>query len=333
MIMTSLSLLFKVVSFELLDYIIKYLIIILQGVGWLLMISVLCSGVLCFIRFVNSRTPSVFNIILFTLLAFYLLLPISDQANILICSNESLYIISSPLEPEITGRALKVVGCTALVVWGEPGTLGTSFDILWSAAERALWVIDRVPPYLLGVIVGLLLSDGSIRIVRRGVNAYLQFRQSMSHFPYFMLVWNFLAPLCQGMFRIYTLTVKGTVCYAVRFHTRSLPFLTELYTLFYVNGVKVIPDGPIMYDLLTPIALAHWIIGDGTWQSSGLLLCADSFTQADNIKLIGILKIRYDLDCTLHASNRIYILARSIPRLRSIVLPYMDPSMLYKLGL
>src|SRR4051812_7485032 len=123
MIMTSLSLLFNVVSFELLDYIIKYLIIILQGVGWLLMISVL-SGVLCFIRFVNSRTPSVFNIILFTLLAFYLLLLlISDQANILICSNESAYIISSPLEPSITGKALKVVGCLALVVWGTMGTL------------------------------------------------------------------------------------------------------------------------------------------------------------------------------------------------------------------
>jgi hypothetical protein len=138
MIMTLLSLIFNVVSFELLDYIIFYLIIILQGVGWLLMISVLGSGVLCFIRFVNSRTPSVFNIILFTLLAFYLLLLlISDQANILICSNESAYILSSPLEPSITGKALKVVECLALVVWGTIGTLGTSFGERWSAAERA----------------------------------------------------------------------------------------------------------------------------------------------------------------------------------------------------
>src|SRR4051812_6785578 len=157
MIMTLLSLLFNVVSFELLDYIIFYLIIILQGVGWLLMISVLCSGVLCFIRFVNLRTPSVFNIILFTLLAFYLLLLlISDQANILICSNESAYIISSPLEPSITGRALKVVGCTALVVWGAIGTLGTSFSQRWTVADRSLWTLDKVPPYLLSVIVGLI---------------------------------------------------------------------------------------------------------------------------------------------------------------------------------
>jgi LAGLIDADG DNA endonuclease family/Cytochrome b/b6/petB len=120
-----------------------------------------------------------------------------------------------------------------LVIWGEPGTLGTSFNIRWSAAERAAWVIDRVPPYLLSVIVGLILSDGSIRIVRGRINALLQFGQSMSHFAYFYCVFWLCAPLCQGMFRIFTQRVNGTVCYAVRFHTRSLPFLTEKLFILY----------------------------------------------------------------------------------------------------
>jgi len=155
----------------------------------------------------------------------------------------------------------------------------------------------------------------------------------MSHFAYFYSVFWLCAPLCQGMFRIFTHTVRGTVCYAVRFQTRALPFLTELHTLFYVNGVKVIPDVLIMYYLLTPIALAHWIIGDGTQISSGLILCTDSFPIEDNIKLINILIVRYQLDCSLHSTNRIYIRAASMPRLRSIVLPYMDSFMHYKLGL
>jgi hypothetical protein len=49
--------------------------------------------------------------------------------------------------------------------------------------------------------------------------------------------------------------------------TRSLPCFTQLHSLFYVkrnNGVvdiKVIPSD--IYDLLTPAALAHWIMGDG----------------------------------------------------------------------
>jgi len=56
----------------------------------------------------------------------------------------------------------------ALVIWGEPGTLGTSFNIRWTTAERAAWVIDRVPPYLLAVIVGLIFSDCHLWIVRGG---------------------------------------------------------------------------------------------------------------------------------------------------------------------
>jgi len=191
-----------------------------------------------------------------------------------------------------------------------------------------------VPPYLLGVIVGLIISDGNLLLKPRAVNAYLQFQQSMSHFPYFYKAFWLCAPLCQGMFKFGTKLLNGTVYYFVRFHTRSLPFLTELHTLFYVNGVKVIPDVLIMYYLLTPIALAHWIMGDGFWDHPGVVLCTDSFSIEDNVKLINILKDRYQLDCTLRSSsNRIYIRAASMPRLRSIVLPYMDYSMLYKIGL
>jgi hypothetical protein len=172
-----------------------------------------------------------------------------------------------------------------------------------------------------------------LRILRGGVNALLQFKQSMSHFPYFTVFLDLCPPLCQSMFKFGTSLRKGTVCSSARFDTRSLPFLTELYILFYVDGIKVIPDVGIMYDLLTPEALAHWIMGDGTWRAFGLTLCTDSFSIIDNVKLINILMVRYQLECTLPDNNRIYIKASSMPRLRSIVLPPMDTSMLYKLGL
>jgi hypothetical protein len=88
-----------------------------------------------------------------------------------------------------------------------------------------------------------------------------------------------------------------------------------------------------MYDLLTPEALAHWIIGDGAWDRTGLILCTDSFTIIDSVKLMNILMVRYQLDCTLTSRNRIYIKAASMRHLRAIVLPYMHYSILYKLGL
>ena len=52
---------------------------------------------------------------------------------------------------------------------------------------------------------------------------------------------------------------KGTITYALQFSTRRYQCFSyaELYNLFYINHIKIIPYN--IYDLLTPIALAQWI--------------------------------------------------------------------------
>lgn len=83
----------------------------------------------------------------------------------------------------------------------------------------------------------------------------------------------------------------------VRFYTRSLLCLTDIHSLFYVDKVKIIPYN--IYDLLTPVAVAHWIQGDGTKHGNGLVLCTDSFTIGEVVTLINVLIIRYNLDCSV----------------------------------
>ena len=116
--------------------------------------------------------------------------------------------------------------------------------------------------------------------------------------------------------------------------TRAFSDLTKLYHNFYVNKVKVVPKD--IYNLLTPEALAHFILGDGTNDHGfGLILCTDSFTLQDVIKLMNVLIIKYRLECTLRKQNnnyRIYIRKNSMLLLKSIVKPYFCKSMLYKLG-
>lgn len=127
---------------------------------------------------------------------------------------------------------------------------------------------------------------------------------------------------------------KNTITYSVELHTRALPCFTNLHTLFY-NNKKIIPED--IYNLLDPIALAHWIQGDGKFDRSGLILCTDSYSIQDVLRLINVLIIRYDLKCSIHNPKkghyRIYISKKSIPKLRKLVLPYIVPSMLYKLHL
>lgn len=120
----------------------------------------------------------------------------------------------------------------------------------------------------------------------------------------------------------------------MHFFTRALPCFTELHSLFYHKGVKIIPNN--IYDLLTPVALAHLVKGDGVAKEYGLIICTDSYTISDIIRLMNVLIIKYRLDCRLRyhtpTQPRIYIRERSMPTLRGIVKPFIVESMSYKLG-
>jgi hypothetical protein len=132
-------------------------------------------------------------------------------------------------------------------------------------------------------------------------------------------------------------TGVGKTHYGLNFFTRALPCLTELHSLFYPNGVKIIPEN--IYDLLTPVALAHLIMGDGQSSRHGLILCTNSFSIQDVVRLMNVLMVRYKLDCNIREHRRssgkvehmVYIKHGSMPILRTIVKSYMYPSMLYKL--
>ena len=76
-------------------------------------------------------------------------------------------------------------------------------------------------------------------------------------------------------------------------------------------------------------------MGDGAARKHGLILCTDSYTIFDIVRLMNVLMIKSRLDCTLrhHTSTqlRIYIKEGSMPTLRNIVRPYIFESMLYKI--
>jgi len=98
--------------------------------------------------------------------------------------------------------------------------------------------------------------------------------------------------------------------------------------------------------MLTPVAIAHMIMGDGSvklkpcgMRNGGvLILCTNSYSLEDIVRLMNVLMIRYRLECTIHLkrqnnkiSHMIYIRQGSMPSLLNIVSPFMHYSMLYKL--
>jgi len=79
-------------------------------------------------------------------------------------------------------------------------------------------------------------------------------------------------------------------------------------------------------------------MGDGKFLSKGISICTDSYTIQDVVRLMNVLILRYELKCTLHKTNnnkgyRIYISRNSVAWVVKIVLPYLIPSMYYKVGI
>ena len=183
----------------------------------------------------------------------------------------------------------------------------------------------EIPAYQQSVITGLMLSDAWLTFgSKTSKSARLGFKQSLSHSDYYLFVFNILSPYCNSMPKLITSNRNETKTYALQNFTRSLSCLTKLHSLYYPNGIKIIPAD--IYNLLTPIALAHWISGDGTKNRHGLTISTESFSVEDTVRLLNVLMIRYRLDCSLHKHSigySIYIKENSMPLLRTIVQLYM----------
>ena len=161
----------------------------------------------------------------------------------------------------------------------------------------------------------------------------------------------------------------GTRLYALEFLTRVLPCFNQLHSLFYYKGIKLIPNNIYEILTILALARGaaprfylnpwnyphhipqrgiggvgvniktHLIMGDGYVASGGLTLCTNNYSAQDTVRLMNVLIIRYRLKCTVHLKRRpnknsveymIYISKHSMPLLRSIIIPYMHSSMMYK---
>lgn len=224
----------------------------------------------------------------------------------------------------------------SLVVWG------TNLRSLVGTEKFTKQVSNmiKLPVYQKSIIIGLLLSDGWLTFASKThKNARLGFAQSLGNSNYFLYVFFQLSHYCSSSLIIRNRTYRGKENIGLQFFTRSLPCFTELYYWFYLEGIKIIPNN--IYDILTPVALAHWIMGDGQASRHGLVLCTNSYSCQDVVKLINVLMIRYRIECTIHLKRRqnqkieylIYIKQASMPLLRSVIIPYLCTSMYYKLNL
>ena len=183
-----------------------------------------------------------------------------------------------------------------------------------------------------------MLSDGHIQLRSNSSNARFSFCQSgkIEKLEYFNLVLSLFLRFCTKNYKPYLKKWKdkktNIIYSSISLTTMQLPCFNELRNLWYFNNIKIVPKNIKM--LLNNIALAHWVMGDGSYQNGGLHLSVYSFSKTDIKLLIEALEENFNLQVSVHKhekGDRLYINKNSMEILRPQIKNYIVPSMLYKI--
>lgn len=184
------------------------------------------------------------------------------------------------------------------------------------------------------IIVGCLLGDG--RLESRSVNntARLRVHHGESQKDYVMWKYRMLQEItsCKPRKIIWEDKKRNKKCISWYFHTLTLDELRDLYLRFYKNNKKIVPKEIV--ELLTPETIAVWTMDDGCNDRNILIYNSHGFTYLEQKRLIKALQSKYGIKATLNKDRndyRIRIRKESIPRLITLIDPYIISSMRYKI--
>lgn len=227
--------------------------------------------------------------------------------------------------------------CKKLVVYGTNLESNVNKPIYTNIVKS----IVNIPNNILYIMVGILLTDGTIEYLSKknihnknliNINSRFRLKQSIIHSEYLLYVYQLLSHYCISPPKLKIDWVKGKSYNQLEFYTRALPCFTILRKHFYNGRIKIIPKN--LYDLLNYESLAHIIICDGSFvKGGGIYLNLQSFNLKELILIINIFKIKFNLDCTLHKSRSsytIYIRVKSVQKLYPYIYKYIVPSIKYK---
>ena len=214
-----------------------------------------------------------------------------------------------------------------------------------------------LPPKLVEALLGELLGDGHLRFNKKGEdgkpksNTNAQLAMTLKSKAYVDYLWQEVyKTICNNTPpHAWPNPKTGKPVTQYHFASKALASLSEIHSQWYTWSEtlnKIIKIVPLhIEDLLTPIGLAHWIMGDGYWDktSKTIVICTDNFTLSEVELLIAVLKSKFHLTATVNRiikSNkevcwRIRFSGKedNILRLVNLVKPHFIPSMLYKLNI
>lgn len=186
---------------------------------------------------------------------------------------------------------------------------------------------------LLGDMWGTLIKGKTLDSVRFGLE------QSTKNSSYLISLWEEFKFYGYASNKKPTIQNRASGNNTTRFYLYTYTSLVWVFLGFYTfKDGKYIKGVPSWIDIyLSPLAIAHWFMQDGSRQKGqGVNLATNSFTYEDTLRLANLLTSKYNLKTSVIKTGapnqwRISIWKESMPAFSKLIGPYMHPSMHYKL--
>ena len=192
------------------------------------------------------------------------------------------------------------------------------------------------------LLIGSMLGDGTMRMGEKAVNANFKVDHGLKQKEYvfwkYEILKNFVPTLPKLSYRTDTNGRRYEKSWW--FRTIRHPLLTDIYCWFYITesyrcGTKIVPLD--LYDSLDPLALAVWIMDDGSYNRKALDISTYSFTLQEVQFLCSVIEKKFSIRMLYHQDRdkgyRMYANMAETKKLVDLIKPYIIPTMMYKIGI
>lgn len=207
----------------------------------------------------------------------------------------------------------------------------------WRLIKPSLFLTEEQK----ALIIGSLLGDGTMRLGKGATNVNFKVEHGLKQEQYVRWKYQILRSFVFTEPKLsYRYTVEGER-YAKSWWFRTIrhPLLTTIYWRFYTSegyrtGMKIIP-ADIGQDL-TPLALAVWIMDDGSYSRARIDISTYCFSLSEIGFLQQLVEKIFDIKLQYYRDRdkgyRMYTNLQETEKLIAIIKPYVIPSMQYKIG-
>ena len=191
------------------------------------------------------------------------------------------------------------------------------------------------------LIVGSLLGDATMRMGKGAINANFKIEQGLMQKEYVLWKYEILKPLVLTKPKLSYRYDEKRNKYEKSWWFRTIrhPKFTETYFKFYKVsgyrcGTKIVPKS--ISGLIDPMALAIWIMDDGSYSKGRIDISTYSFSLSEIKLLQVVIHERFTIDMNFYKDRdigyRMYCNTKQTQKLIEVIHPYIIKSMMYKIG-